>query len=201
MSTRSLQRSRRSSRRTSGGRGERPRRRYRASTEPSFFTTDKGTCPGECGGSHRASTEPSFFTTDKSPYARTTMTADIFGLQRSRRSSRRTRRPQVGCGARVLQRFNGAVVLHDGQVLLGLLAVLLRCTSLQRSRRSSRRTSQTWGTRGLRRHRLQRSRRSSRRTSRDCCHPQRAPSRRSFNGAVVLHDGQGGPVPGLALVL
>ena len=109
----SLQRSRRSSRRTSGQRSSQQRADPPASTEPSFFTTDKTAATPVIQFAYLASTEPSFFTTDK---ARDSMAGLAkLSLQRSRRSSRRTswwwsrRYPQR------LESFNGAVVLHDGQ--------------------------------------------------------------------------------------
>ena len=61
-----LQRSRRSSRRTrSVLRNDAAARPCEASTEPSFFTTDKRRCARQASRRRVASTEPSFFTTDK----------------------------------------------------------------------------------------------------------------------------------------
>ena len=134
----------------------------RASTEPSFFTTDKVGRRAPIPAAHPASTEPSFFTTDKS--STSTSATPVTLLQRSRRSSRRTRwaaRCTTLCTARC---FNGAVVLHDGQVEVNprrhsrlrdastepsffttdkakIDAERTAMSQLQRSRRSSRRTS------------------------------------------------------------
>ena len=137
-----LQRSRRSSRRTSlarlaGG----PAPLHVASTEPSFFTTDKSNMGYTRPSPASASTEPSFFTTDKSRLLPSSARSISQELQRSRRSSRRTRRAGSRSCSRSLVSFNGAVVLHDGQVAVLLAASDGAASMLQRSRRSSRRTS------------------------------------------------------------
>ena len=170
-----LQRSRRSSRRTSRGTDRRRKLDALASTEPSFFTTDKrsareglddsligfnGAVVLHDGQDERvvqllaqllhASTEPSFFTTDKAGSLRLCRRSSKT-LQRSRRSSRRTSLHEAPSGAPTMTGFNGAVVLHDGQV----------------------------GTRD---------------------YPPR--KGRRFNGAVVLHDGQAGsPLSKCALAI
>ena len=206
----SLQRSRRSSRRTSresvraddsdGGAstepsffttdklGISPNRGVQAgaSTEPSFFTTDKGWFRGLVPWNVGASTEPSFFTTDKLTHHDSAHTYE--------------------CS------FNGAVVLHDGQAGAAVQyggdvqklqrsrrsSRRTRCSTsssmdsapgLQRSRRSSRRTRLWCVVMSSEKNWLQRSRRSSRRTRRYAS-SRPSPDRRSFNGAVVLHDGQ-----------
>ena len=182
-----LQRSRRSSRRTSSAsrRGSSPG--IIASTEPSFFTTDKSCSQRDRHRRRRhASTEPSFFTTDKLDvsFARargallqrsrrsSRRTSEMLAalplvsdwLQRSRRSSRRTRWRSTRPRSSTCSCFNGAVVLHDGQAT-GCAPESARTVSLQRSRRSSRRTSYTGDAPTLITRVLQRSRRSSRRTS------------------------------------
>ena len=182
-----LQRSRRSSRRTSIELGATEHVDPVASTEPSFFTTDK-VCEGVGGApSLPASTEPSFFTTDK-PLWSHPYTYVCVSLQRSRRSSRRTSSESI-VDSTSRPRFNGAVVLHDGQAPVWMDIKPQDTLQLQRSRRSSRRTSPELHTGTGLTNELQRSRRSSRRTR-----TQRRKHLKvfqvRFNGAVVLHDGQ-----------
>ena len=185
-----LQRSRRSSRRTSRARtractapssfngavvlhdgqgGCPPLSSWRlphASTEPSFFTTDKACSVGPPATQRKASTEPSFFTTDKQsgagcrPRHRRASTEPSFFTTDKIMS--------VAMPMPNISRFNGAVVLHDGQADAAAFdgdahrgfngAVVLhdgqagttstsrpRAMALQRSRRSSRRTrARSW---------------------------------------------------------